>query len=102
MIRFRVTSVTRRSSSEVDTVHYTYENDNRKGTRVKGAEWEEVEFTAEIEEQPTIQIANVAGKCILIGNPKLLINDPDLFGTYKINDIVEFMPTPVKPESSAN
>lgn len=91
-IRFRITSVTKRSSAEVDTTHYTYENDSRKGDRTRGAEWEEIEFTTEMEEQPTIQIANIIGRAVLFGQSKLIINDPALFGTYKVDDIINFIP----------
>ena len=93
MIRFKVTLVTKRSSSEIDTTHYTYTNDERKGVRSKGAEWEEIEFTSEAEDQPTIAVANITGSFALFGNPKLVLNDPKLFGTYKIGDIIDFTST---------
>jgi hypothetical protein len=92
MIRFRVIAVTRKASAEVPTVHYTYEKDERKGKRTEGAEWEEIEFTNEQEEHPPIQVANIAGSTFLAGNPKLIINERKLFGTYKVGDIIEFMP----------
>jgi len=92
MIRFRIVSVTKKSSAEVSTIHYTYEEDVRKANRVEGAEWEEIEFNVEDEDQPSIQIANIAGNVFLVGQPKFIINNPDLFGTYKVGDIIEFMP----------
>jgi len=93
-IKFRVTSVMRKSSTQVDTVHYTYDakGERDKGVRTNGAQWEEIEFGAVIEEHPTIQISNVAGSVILVGKPKIIINDPSLFGTYETGDIIEFIP----------
>jgi hypothetical protein len=99
-IQFRVITVTRKASAEVSTVHYTYEGEERKSSRTEGAEWEEIEFVVENEEQPTIQIANIAGNALLIGQPKLIVNNPELFGLYKVGDIIEFIP--VKEVSSAN
>ena len=92
MIRFRITSVNRKTSSEVDTIRFTYKNDQRTHQRVSGAEWEEVEFTVVENEQPAIQIANITGDALLVGQGKLLINDPGLFGTYKSGDIIDFIP----------
>lgn len=98
MIHFRVTSISRRQSSEVNTSHYTYEKDECKTQRTSGAEWEEVEFTTVDEEKPVIQVANVRGDAFLPSAPhKLIINNPKLFGTYKVGDIIEFMPTRTKP-----
>jgi hypothetical protein len=92
VIRFKITSVTRKSSSEIDTIHYIYEIGERKGVRTKGAEWEEIEFMCELEDSPAIQVANIAGNVALFNNPKLILNDPALFGTYKVGDMIEFMP----------
>jgi len=98
-IRFHVVTVTKKSSAEVSTIHYTYgEKEERKNSRTEGAEWEEIEFTVETEEKPVIQIANVVGNALLVGQPKLIVNNPDLFGIYKIGDIIEFMPIRVKEE----
>jgi len=97
MIQLHVISVTRKSSSEVRTAHYTYENDNRKVKWTDGAEWEEVEFREEFFDQPTIQVANITGDYMLIGGAvKLIINNPDLFGTYKVGDIINLMPNRVE------
>lgn len=96
MIRFHVVSVTRKASGDVRTGRITYENDVKKVTWTDGAEWEEIEFREEFFEQPTIQIANVAGDYTLIGQPKIIINNPALFGTYKVGDIIEFMPKPAE------
>lgn len=96
MIRFVITSIARRSSSEVGTIRYSYTEkdgeETQEPTRTAGAEWEEVEFSVEREEKPTIQIANVVGNALLTGNPKLIVNNPELFGTYKVGDVIEFMP----------
>lgn len=102
MIRFRVTSTMRKSSAQVDTVHYTYDEkgERDKGARTNGAQWEEVEFEVALEEHPTIQISNVIGAAILVGKPKIIINDPSLFGTYEIGDIIEFTPTRVERQSA--
>jgi hypothetical protein len=100
---FRVTAVARRTSSEVNTIYYTYESkkesENIEGEliavpkRKDGAEWEEVEFSTIREEKPTVQVANIAGNVFLPSSPvKLIINNPDLFGTYKVGDIIDFMP----------
>jgi hypothetical protein len=94
VIRFRVTGVARRSSSEVNTVHFTYnEKDEAQPERKIGAEWEEVEFTTVEDEKPVIQVANIQGNVYLPNAPiKLLINNPDLFGIYKVGDVIDFMP----------
>lgn len=107
-IRLRVVTVTKKASGEVSTIHFTYEKSGkdpedpekveRKASRTEGAEWEEVEFTVENEEQPTIQIANVVGNALLVGQPKLIVNNPDLFGMYKVGDIIEFMAVRVREE----
>lgn len=92
MIQFRIVAIARRTSSEVDTIHYTYENEEKKSERKHGAEWEEVEFAIAQEEKPIIQIANVQGDAFLPSAPiKLIINNPELFGMYKVGDIIEFI-----------
>ena len=91
MIQFRITSVERKSSSEVWTTHFTYENDERKGNRTAGAEWETIEFQPVIEDQPTIGVANITGS-VFLQPTKLIINDPTLFGTYKVGDVIDFEP----------
>lgn len=101
MIRLHITSVMRKSSAEVNTVHYTYKDDTRIPTKTSGAEWEEIEFATEYEEKPSVQVANVAGSVVLIGQAKLIINDPKLFGTYKVGDIIEFVPTRIAEEAEA-
>lgn len=92
MIQFRVITVNRKTSSEVDTIRYTYKNDQRTHQRVIGSEWEEVEFAVVENEQPVIQIANITGDALLVGQGKLIINNPDLFGTYKSGDLIDFVP----------
>lgn len=102
VIRFRVAGVARRSSSEVNTVRITYdEKGEGKPTRKAGAEWEEVEFTTVDEDKPVIQVANIQGNVYLPGAPiKLIINNPDLFGIYKIGDVIDFMPVDVANEKT--
>lgn len=103
-IQLRVVTVTKKTSSEVSTIRFTYEKSEkdperveRKLSRTEGAEWEEVEFTVENEEQPTIQIANVVGNALLVGQPKLIVNNPDLFGMYKVGDVIEIIPMVPQP-----
>lgn len=98
MIRFCVVTVTKKASAEVPTIRYTYEKPSgseeteKKAARTEGAEWEEIGFAVEGEEKPAIQIANVTGNAFLVGQPKLIINNPDLFGMYKVGDVIEFIP----------
>jgi len=100
MILFRVISVTKKSSAEVWTTRFTYDNDERKGTRTTGAEWEVIEFEVLAEDQPTIGVANITGNAFLTDSPKLIVNNPDLFGIYKVGDIIEFMPRKVISEAN--
>lgn len=94
MIQLQVINVTKRNSGMVSTTRYTYEKDERKSKQTPGAEWEEIEFSLLQEEKPTIQISNVVGAALLVNNiGKLIINDPDLFGTYKVGDIINFIPS---------
>jgi hypothetical protein len=99
MIRFIVTAVNRNKSSQVNTTRFTYpEGKDRVQQRIPGAEWEEVEFMIQEEEKPKIAVANVMGSAFLVGQPcKLVLNDPELFGTYKIGDIVPFAPLLTAP-----
>ena len=95
MIQFVVTGVNRRSTSQVQTITFKYEGDGKRVVeeRKPGAEWEEVEFQVKEEEQPKMQVANVLGDAFLIGQTcKLIINNSQLFGTFKIGDIVPFAP----------
>jgi hypothetical protein len=94
MIQFRVTSVARRASGAVPTIHYTYYPDkDRTKQQSQGAEWEEVEFIVLEEDKPTIQVANIAGAGFIIGQPcKLVINEPKLFGMYQVGDVIDFVP----------
>jgi len=104
MIRLTVIAVARRASSEVGTVRYIYKEgkEEPETERTSGAEWEEVEFSVEREEKPTIQIANVVGNALLVGNPKLIVNNPELFGTYKVGDVIEFIPLRIKEIANIN
>lgn len=94
MIQFRVTAVSRRASSEVNTLHYTYDEKGTQQTRrVPGAEWEEVEFDVPQELKPAICVANISGDGFLLQAPvKLIVNNPQLFGMYKIGDLIPFIP----------
>ena len=98
MIQFRIISVSKRESSEVNTVRYTYkEGEETQSAKTLGGVWEEIEFAIVYEEKPLIQIANVAGDGYLVGSPgKLLINNPDLFGKYKVGDIIDFIPKTIE------
>jgi hypothetical protein len=107
MIQFRIISVSKRESSEMYTTHYTYKEDGETvRTKTAGAVWEEIEFAIVYEEKPTIQLANVAGDGYLVGSTaRLLINNPELFGKYKVGDIIDFIPkeiddTPVTVRNS--
>jgi hypothetical protein len=97
-IQFRIISVSKRESSEVNTVRYTYkEGEETQSAKTLGGVWEEIEFAIVYEEKPLIQIANVAGDGYLVGSPaKLLINNPDLFGKYKVGDIIDFIPKTIE------
>jgi hypothetical protein len=94
MIQFRIISVSKRESSEMYTTYYTYKEDGETvRTKTVGAVWEEIEFAIVYEEKPTIQLANVAGDGYLVGSTaRLLINNPELFGKYKVGDIIDFIP----------
>ena len=94
-VQLQIINVTKRSSGMVSTTRYTYEeNEGRKSKQSPGAEWEEIEFALVQEEKPTIQISNVVGSALLVNNvAKLIINDPDLFGKYKVGDIIDFTPS---------
>jgi len=99
VIRLQIVTVTKKASAEISTYHYTYKEkkegevrEERESSRSDGAEWEEIGFAVESEEQPTVQIANIIGSTFLVGPCKLIINNPDLFGIYKVGDIIEFMP----------
>jgi hypothetical protein len=100
MIQLKITGVARRSSSEVGTRKFTYpEGKPRVAEQFHGAMWEEVEFQLVQEDNPTISVANVEGSAYLVGNSaRLLLNDPALFGAFKIGDTIDFIPTiPVAP-----
>lgn len=92
-IQLRVSNVTRRKSSEVPTIHYTYvEGEDRKVTRSQGAEWEEIEFMTVDEDKPTMAIANIPGDIYISDTIKMFLHNPILFGTYQVGDLIEFMP----------
>jgi hypothetical protein len=102
-IQFRITAIARRSSSEVRTTRYNYEgkkeNEAGEPTYFDGAEWEEIEFTTVVDDRPTIKVANIEGNTFIPNSPaKLVINNPDLFGIYKIGDVIDFMPVRVKEQ----
>lgn len=94
MIQLKITGVARRASSQVGTSRYTYpEGSPRVSQRFHGAEWEEVEFQLVEEEKPPIGVANIDGSAYLVGNVgKILLNLPELFGSFKIGDVINFVP----------
>jgi len=94
MIQLKITGVSRRASSQVGTKRYTYNADKpRTAQQFHGAEWEEVEFQLVEEDEPPIGVANVDGSAYLVGNvAKILLNNPALFGAFKIGDVVNFVP----------
>jgi hypothetical protein len=94
MIQLKITGVSRRASSQVGTRRYTYNADKpRTAQQFHGAEWEEVEFQLVEEAEPPIGVANIDGSAYLVGNvAKILLNDPALFGAFKIGDVINFIP----------
>jgi hypothetical protein len=93
MIQFRIVKVSRHKSSELRTYHFTYKDGDRQDKKTEGAEWEEVEFTINADEKPRIGVGNIEGDGYLVGSPnKLILNHPDLFGTYKVGDLISFIP----------
>jgi hypothetical protein len=97
MIMFKITQVSRHKSSETRTKHFEYDKDGtRKERAVQGAEWEEVEFIVNVEDNPVIGISNVEGDGYLRDSVKMFINNPELFGTFKVGDLIPFQaPTKV-------
>lgn len=94
MIQLKITGVARRASSQVGTKRYTYPPDKQRvSQQFHGAEWEEVEFQLVEEEHPPIGVANIDGSAFLVGNvAKILLNNPELFDTFKIGDVINFVP----------
>jgi hypothetical protein len=99
MIVFKITKVSRHKSSEIRTRHFEYENGERKERVSSDAEWEEVEFTVNEEERPVISISNIEGDAFIRNTVKMFVNNPALFGTFKVGDLIPFK-TPDKPEPS--
>jgi hypothetical protein len=93
-IQLKITGVARRASSQVATKRYTYPAGKpRVAEQFNGAEWEVVEFQLVEEDEPAIGIANVDGSAYIVGNvATILINHPALFGTFKVGDIIDFVP----------
>jgi hypothetical protein len=110
VIRLQVLSVSHHSSSTVNTVVTVYPaTPDKEGRYIgeklsrQGGEWEEVQLRVELEERPTIQVANFIGNAFIDGPgmvTKLIINDPTLFGTFKIGDIVPLIPIQETPAGS--
>jgi len=94
MIQLKITGVARRASSQVGTKRYTYPPDKQRvSQQFNGAEWEEVEFQLVEEDQPPIGVANIDGSAYLVGNvARILLNNPELFGSFKIGDVINFVP----------
>lgn len=90
-IRLQVITVSRRQSSVVDTTVIRWDGEHCTKERKAGAEWEEIELRVELQEKPTICVANIEGDAFIAnseGTVKLLINNPILFGLLKVNDII--------------
>ncbi len=92
-IRLQVITVSRRQSSVVDTMVIKWDENGECCTKERqaGAEWEEIEFRIELQEHPTICVANVEGDAFIAngeGKIKLIINNPILFGHFKVNDVI--------------
>jgi hypothetical protein len=90
-IRLQVITVSRHKSGVVDTTIIKWDGELCTKERVAGAEWEEVELRVELEEKPTIRVANVDGDAMIAnanGTLKLIINNPILFGVLRVNDII--------------
>jgi hypothetical protein len=96
MIQLKITGVARRASSQVGTNRYSYpEGKTRVTERFQGAEWEELEFQLVEETNPPIGVANIDGSGFLVGNvAKILLNAPELFGSFKVGDIINFIQAP--------
>lgn len=96
MIQLKITGVSRRASSQVGTNRYSYpEGKTRVTERFQGAEWEEVEFQLVEEVNPPIGVANIDGSGFLVGNvAKILLNAPELFGSFKVGDVINFIQAP--------
>ncbi len=94
MIRFRITTVAKRSSAQLNSRRYIYHQDKPRETQqFHGAEWEEVEFQLVEELEPSVGIANVDGSAYLLGDTgRILLNNPELFDKFKVGDIVHFVP----------
>jgi len=96
-IKLLVAFVSRKTSSINRTVRYTWKDGKCIGNEPsQGAEWEIVELMNLEEPEPPIQVANVTGSAVLLGNieHKIMINDPALFGMFKAGDIVELRVVP--------
>jgi hypothetical protein len=97
MIKLIVISVSRHHSSLVKTTILHWEkNENQQEAPLprkeekEGGEWEEIELRFEGEEKPTILVGNTYGNAFFkegIGIT-IVINNPALFGQFKVNDIV--------------
>lgn len=102
MIQLKITGVSRRASSQVGTKRYTYKDGTRTSQQFHGAEWEEVEIQILEEDEPPIGIANIDGSAFLVGNgARILLNHPDLFGTFKVGDIINFVVAPTIETATA-
>jgi hypothetical protein len=97
LIQLRIVSIRQVQSSEVNTVRYIHKGEETTTEKTYGGIWEEIEFAIVPEDKPVIQIANVTGDGFLVGSPiKLIINNPDLFGSFKVGDVIDFVPTRVQ------
>jgi hypothetical protein len=96
IIYLQVLSVSRHNSSQYRTAVIRWEGEKSDKETKQGAEWEEIELRILQEEKPTIEVANIIGNAFIAGSTmKLIINNPALFGTLKVNDIVPLVSIPL-------
>jgi len=90
-IRLQVIQVSRHHSGVHDTTVIKWEGEQCTKERRAGAEWEEIELKVELQEKPTICVANIEGDAFVANNGgviRLIINNPILFGCLQVNDII--------------
>lgn len=93
MIQLQVVSVSHHNSSKEQTVTITYNASKTPTENAKaGAEWEDVVFAQVYKETPRIRVSNYVGGDSLLtsGTLTVIIQYPDLFGSYKVGDIIQF------------
>lgn len=94
MIEFKVVSVARHLSSEVDTSYLDWKDNDVARKKKIGGEWEEITLKLPIENKPTLQVGNIIGNVAIEGAEnyiKLRLHDPKLFGTFKVGDTASLL-----------